>query len=58
MCAMIPMFRVFSSGNLRGISLRRLLVFGREKGALGPQRTTALDSWPSRYVLEVSILVH
>jgi hypothetical protein len=55
---MIPMFRVFSSGNLRGISLRRLLLFGREKGALGPQRTTGRIAWPSRYVLEVSILVH
>jgi hypothetical protein len=55
---MIPMFRVFSSGNLRGISLRRLLLFGREKGALGPQRTTGRMAWTSRYVLEVSILVH
>ena len=59
MCAMIPMFRVFSRENLRGI---RSVSAGGGGGGCGQKeratRARAHDRgcpWTSRYVLEVSI---
>ena len=63
MCAMIPMLRVFSSVNLRGIDQESRFrglgaVAGEKNGPLGPTRAAGL-CWtgPRRYLLEVSILI-
>ena len=56
MCAMIPMLRVFSSGNLRGMD--QLLDGGGDirNGPIGPARTTGTHYLSRRYVPVVSIL--
>jgi hypothetical protein len=62
MWAMIPMFRVFSSVNLRGIAqdpgFCLVGLSGEKNGPLGPTRAAGLFWTGSRrYLLEVSIFI-
>jgi hypothetical protein len=56
MCAMIPMLRVFSSGNLRGMDQLLDGGGGIRNGPIGPAHTTGSHCLSWRYVPVVSIV--